>query len=97
MGPQTPALDLRRDVFPLLSRVRGSGDPAGGLSRVPVVRGAGGRAADPGRASEGPGPRVASTYLLEALQSRSEPRVLGGSQTGSETQLLTVGELDNFT
>lgn len=97
-GPQSPPLDLQRDVFPLLGRVRGSRDPANVHSRVPAVRGVRGRAIDPGRASKGPGPRIDSTYFLEALHSRSEPRVLliEGSQTGSELQGLRVGKLDNF-
>lgn len=55
-------MDLRRDVFPLLTRVGGSGDrleePCRGHSRVPVVRVVGSRAADPGRVSQEPGPRL---------------------------------------
>lgn len=66
-------------------------------SRVPVVRGVSGRAADPGRASKVPGPRVESTYFLDPLQNRSELRALGGSQARSESRLLMVGELDNLT
>lgn len=66
-------------------------------SRVPVVRGISGRDADPGRASKGPGSRTELTYFLDPLQSRREPRVLGGSQARSESQLLMVGELENLT
>lgn len=85
-------------MLPLLGRMKGSGDrteePRSVHSGVLVVRGVQGlRATWPKSLLQEFTPHALSRLFRE----QQEARVLGGSQTGSESQLLPVGRLDNLT